>query len=128
VAVIVYVPLVVPELFVTDPVALRDPLKSEMFPVALNVQLLLSVYEPERLRVAPPIDNEPVPVRPALGLHDMVSELTDIPVATVTVFMVIVYEPVVEPEDFVTVPVAVTVVPKSVIDPLALKVQLLLSV
>jgi len=66
----------------------------------------------------------PAPVRPVLGLHVMVSEFTVMPETTVTVPMVIVYEPVVVPEDFVTTPDAVTVAPKSVTDPLALKVQL----
>jgi hypothetical protein len=50
------------------------------------------------------------------------------PVATVRLFIAIVYEPVIEPELFETVPVAVTVDPNNESEPLASNDQLLLFV
>ena len=97
-------------------------------PFAVNDQLLLFVYEPDRFNVVPPSTNAPLPVKPPLGLHDIVKLLTVMPVATVRLFIAIVYEPVIEPELFETVPVAVTVDPNNESEPLASNDQLLLFV
>ena len=83
---------------------------------------------PERFRVVPPSTNAPEPVKPALGLHDIVKLLTVIPDATARLFIAIVYEPVIEPELFETVPVAVTVDPNNDNEPFASNDQLLLFV
>ena len=121
--VIVYEPVIVPLFFVTVPVALMLAPKSATSPFALKDQLLASVYDPERSTGVPAIVNEPVPVSPALGLHDMASELTDIPETTETVPMVIVNDPETVPLVLVIEPDAATEVPKIVSEPLALKVQ-----
>ena len=76
----------------------------------------------------PPRTNAPLPVNPPLGLHDIVKLLTVIPVATVRLFIDIVYEPDIEPELFETVPVAATVEPNNDNEPFASNDQLLLFV
>jgi len=131
-ALMVYVPLVVPELFVIVPEALKllVPPNSEILPDAVKVQLLLSVYEPERLSVEPPIDNEAEPLITWFcpGVHVIDSELTVMPVAIVKLAALIVYVPLVVPELFAIVPEALSVPPKSEMFPVAAKVQLRLLV
>jgi len=58
----------------------------------------------------------------------MVKLLTVIPEATARLFIAIVYEPVIEPELFETVPDAVTVDPNNESEPFAVNDQLLLFV
>jgi len=78
--------------------------------------------------VVPPIESEPVPVNPALGLHDIASEFTVMPGTGVTVPSDMVNEPVVPLELLVMVPAAVASVEKRVTLPAALKLQLPVSV
>jgi hypothetical protein len=125
---IVYEPVIEPELFETVPVAVTVAPNNDNEPFASNDQLLLFVYEPARSNVVPPSTNAPLPVNPAPGLHDIVKLLTVIPVATVRLFIAIAYEPVIEPELFETVPVAVTVDPNNDNEPFASNDQLLLFV
>ena len=58
----------------------------------------------------------------------MVKLLIVMPDATARLFIAIVYEPVIEPELFETVPDAVTVEPNNDNEPFAVNVQLLLFV
>ena len=97
-------------------------------PFASNDQLLLFVYEPAKFNVVPPSTNAPLPVNPPLGLHDIVKLLTVIPVATVRLLSDIVYEPDTIPEVLTIDPEAATVVPKIDVEPLALNVQVDVSV
>ena len=78
---------------------------------------------PERFNVVPPSTNAPEPVKPPLGLHDIVKLLTVIPVATVRLFNAIVNEPETVPDALTIVPEAATEVPKIDVEPLALKVH-----
>ncbi len=71
----------------------------------------------------PPSTSAPEPVRPPLGLHDIVKLLIVIPDATVRLFSDIVYEPETVPEVLTIDPDAATVVPKIDVEPLALNVQ-----
>ncbi len=70
----------------------------------------------------------PLPVKPLAELHDMVIPETERPDAIETVPIDIVYEPVIEPELFETVPDAVTVAPNNDNEPFASNDQLLLFV
>ena len=70
----------------------------------------------------------PLPVRPLLELHDIDICDTEMPDAIEIVPIDIAYEPDIEPELFVTVPVAVTVAPNNANEPLASNDQLLESV
>ena len=70
----------------------------------------------------------PLPVKPLPELQDMVIPETERPDAIETVPIDIVYEPVIEPELFETVPDAVTVAPNNDNDPFASNDQLLLFV
>ena len=125
---IVYEPVIEPELFETVPDAVTVAPNNDNEPFASNDQLLLFVYEPARFNVVPPSTNAPLPVNPALGLHDIVKLLTVIPVATVRLFSDIVYEPDTIPEVLTIDPEAATVVPKIDVEPLALNVQVDVSV
>jgi len=125
---IVYEPVIEPELFETVPNAVTVAPNNESEPFAVNDQLLLFVYEPDRFSVVPPSTSAPEPVKPWPCVHVMVKLLTVIPVATARLFIAIVYEPVIEPELFETVPDAVTVDPNNESEPFAVNDQLLLSV
>ena len=125
---IVYEPVIEPELFETVPDAVTVAPNNDNEPFASNDQLLLFVYEPARFNVVPPSTNAPLPVNPPLGLHDIVKLLTVIPVATVRLFSDIVYEPDTVPEVLTIDPEAATVVPKIDVEPLALNVQVDVSV
>jgi len=70
----------------------------------------------------------PLPVKPLAELQDMVMPETERPDAIETVPIDIVYEPVIEPELFETVPDAVTVAPNNDNEPFASNDQLLLFV
>ena len=70
----------------------------------------------------------PLPVKPLPELQDMVIPETERPDAIETVPIDIVYEPVIEPELFETVPDAVTVAPNNDNEPFASNDQLLLFV
>ena len=83
---------------------------------------------PERFRVVPPSTKAPEPVKPPLGLHDIVKLLTVIPDATARLFIAIVNEPETVPDVLTIVPEAATEVPKIDVEPLALKVQVDVSV
>lgn len=78
---------------------------------------------PDRFNVVPPSTNAPEPVKPPLGLHDIVKLLTVMPVATVKLLSDIVYEPETVPDVLTIDPEAATDVPKIDVDPLALNVQ-----
>jgi len=80
------------------------------------------------LSVVPPIDNKPVPVSPALGLHDITSEFTVMPVVISKLLADIENEPVVPLALLVMVPDALRLPPKSVAVPVALKLQSLAEV
>jgi len=67
----------------------------------------------------------PVPVNPFPVLHVMTSPVAEIPETSDKSPTVIVYEPVVVPLLFVTVPVAAMLAPKSETFPLTVKLQLL---
>ena len=125
---IVYEPDIEPELFETVPAAVTVEPNKDKEPFAVNDQLVLFVYELDRVNVVPPSTNAPLPVNPPLGLHDITKLLTVMPVATARLFISIVYEPVIEPELFETVPVAVTVDPNNDNEPFASNDQLLLFV
>ena len=125
---IVYEPVIEPELFETVPDAVTVAPNNDNEPFASNDQLLLFVYEPARFNVVPPSTNAPLPVNPPLGLHDIVKLLTVIPVATVRLLSDIVYEPDTIPEVLTIDPEAATVVPKIDVEPLALNVQVDVSV
>jgi hypothetical protein len=120
---IVYEPEIEPALLVTAPDAVTVDPNSDSEPFAVNDQLLLFVYEPDRFNVVPPSTNAPEPVKPALGLHDIVNVLIVMPVATVKLFIAIVNEPETVPDVLRIDPVAATVAPKIDVDPLALNVQ-----
>lgn len=120
---IVYEPVIEPELFETVPDAVTVAPNNDNEPFASNDQLLLFVYEPARFSVVPPSTNAPEPVKPPLGLHDITKLLTVMPVATVKLFSDIVYEPDTIPDVLTIEPEAVTVAPKSDVEPLALNVH-----
>ena len=120
---IVYEPEIEPELFETVPDAVTVEPNNDNEPFAVNDQLLLFVYEPARFSVVPPSTNAPEPVKPPLGLHDIVKPLIVMPVATVRLFSDIVYEPETVPEVLTIDPEAATDVPKIDVEPLALNVQ-----
>ena len=125
---IVYEPDIEPELFVTVPAAVTVEPNNDKEPFAVNDQLLLFVYELDRVNVVPPSTNAPLPVNPPLGLHDITKLLTVMPVATARLFSDIVYEPDTVPEVLTIDPEAATVVPKIDVEPLALNVQVDVSV
>ena len=120
---IVYEPEIEPELFETVPAAVTVAPNNDNEPFAVNDQLLLFVYEPDRFNVVPPSTNAPEPVNPPLGLHDIVNVLIVMPVATVKLFINIVNEPETVPDVLTIDPVAATVAPKMDVEPLALNVQ-----
>ena len=125
---IVYEPVIEPELFETVPDAVTVAPNNDNEPFASNDQLLLFVYEPARFNVVPPSTNAPEPVNPPLGLHDIVKLLNVMPVATDRLFIAIVNEPETVPDVLTIVPEAATEVPKIDVEPLALKVQVDVSV
>lgn len=125
---IVYEPVIEPELFETVPDAVTVAPNNDNEPFASNDQLLLFVYEPARFNVVPPSTNAPEPVNPPLGLHDIVKLLIVMPDATARLFIAIVYEPDTIPEVLTIDPEAATVVPKIDVEPLALNVQVDVSV
>ena len=70
----------------------------------------------------------PLPVKPLAELHDIVIAETESPDAIDTVPIDIVYEPDTIPEVLTIDPEAATVVPKIDVEPLALNVQVDVSV
>ena len=76
----------------------------------------------------PPSTSAPEPVKPWPCVQVIVKLLIVIPVATARLCIAIVYEPVIEPELFETVPNAVTVAPNNDNEPFASNDQLLLFV
>jgi len=120
---IVYEPVIEPELFETVPDAVTVDPNNDNDPFASNDQLLMFVYAPARYNVVPPSTIAPEPVKPALGLQDIVRLLTVMPAAIVRLFIDIVNEPETVPEVFTMDPEAATDVPKIDVEPLALNVQ-----
>jgi len=87
---IVYEPVIEPELFETVPDAVTVEPNNANEPFAVNDQLLLFVYEPDKFSVVPPMTNAPVPVNPWPCVQVMVKLLIVIPDATARLFIAIV--------------------------------------
>jgi len=124
---IVNEPDTTPELFVTVPDAVTVAPNNDTEPLALNDQLPESEYVPKRFNAVPPNGNDPVEVKPALGLHDITRLLIGIPGTTVKLLIGIVNPPVETPASFENAPDTEKLLPNNDNEPLAVNDQLLES-